>query len=87
MDWDLFGSAFGAIGTTVGSLITAIAVVVAVYQYIMFINDDLKTEMINTANRLLGNSFTSKEEILVRGGCRIYILEKVRHPLVRLSEN
>lgn len=33
MDWDLFWSAFGAIGTTVGSMITAIAVVVAVYQY------------------------------------------------------
>ena len=33
MDWNLFWSAFGAIGTTVGSMITAIAVVVAVYQY------------------------------------------------------
>ena len=51
--------------------------------HILFINDDLKTEMINTANRLLGNNFTSKEEILVRGGGRIYISEKVRHPLTR----
>lgn len=33
MDWNLFWNAFGAIGTTVGSLITAIAVVVAVKQY------------------------------------------------------
>ena len=33
MDWNIFWSAFGAIGTTVGSLITAIAVVVAVVQY------------------------------------------------------
>lgn len=33
MDWMLFWTAFGAIGTTVGSLITAIAVVVAVVQY------------------------------------------------------
>ena len=33
MDWNLFWSAFGAIGTTVGSLITAIAVVIAVKQY------------------------------------------------------
>ena len=33
MEWGLFWSAFGAIGTTVGSMITAIAVVVAVYQY------------------------------------------------------
>ena len=33
MDWGIFWSAFGAIGTTIGSLITAIAVVIAVVQY------------------------------------------------------
>lgn len=33
MDWNLFWVAFGAIGTTVGSLITAIAVFVAIKQY------------------------------------------------------
>lgn len=33
MDWTVFWTAFGAIGTTVGSLITAGAVVVAVKQY------------------------------------------------------
>lgn len=33
MDWILFWTAFGAIGTTLGSLITAIAVVIAVRQY------------------------------------------------------
>lgn len=33
MDWNIFWSAFGAIGTTIGSLITAGAVVVAVKQY------------------------------------------------------
>ena len=33
MDWNLFWSAFGAIGTTLGSLITACAVVIAVKQY------------------------------------------------------
>ena len=33
MDWQLFWTAFGAIGTTVGWLSTAIAVVVAVIQY------------------------------------------------------
>lgn len=32
-DWSLFWTAFGAIGTTLGSLITASAVVVAVRQY------------------------------------------------------
>lgn len=33
MDWNIFWSAFGAIGTTIGSLTTAFAVVVAVKQY------------------------------------------------------
>lgn len=33
MDWNLFWEAFGAIGTTIGSLVTAGAVVVAVNQY------------------------------------------------------
>lgn len=33
MDLNIFWSAFGAIGTTIGSFITAIAVVVAVVQY------------------------------------------------------
>ena len=32
MDWNLFWNAFGAIGTTVGSLVTAIAVLIAVKQ-------------------------------------------------------
>ena len=33
IDWSLFWNAFGAIGTTIGSLITAAAVIVAVIQY------------------------------------------------------
>lgn len=33
MDWNLFWSAFGAIGSTLGSLITAGAVIIAVKQY------------------------------------------------------
>ena len=33
MDWNIFWAAFGAIGTTAGSLITAAAVVVSVIQY------------------------------------------------------
>lgn len=32
-DWNLFWNAFGAIGTTIGSLVTAVAVIVAVKQY------------------------------------------------------
>lgn len=33
MDWNLFWNAFGAIGTTVGSITTACAVVIAIKQY------------------------------------------------------
>ena len=33
MDWNLFWNAFGAIGTTIGSLITASAVFIAIKQY------------------------------------------------------
>lgn len=33
MDWNMFWNAFGAIGTTVGSLTTAFALIVAVKQY------------------------------------------------------
>lgn len=33
MDWNIFWQAFGAIGTTIGSFITAGAVIVAVMQY------------------------------------------------------
>lgn len=31
-DWNLFWNAFGAIGTTVGSIATAVAVIVALWQ-------------------------------------------------------
>ena len=44
MDWNLFWNAFGAIGTTVGSLITAIAVVIAVKQYKQPIDKVIKVE-------------------------------------------
>jgi len=33
LDWNIFWNAFGAIGTTIGSLVTAIAVIIAVKQY------------------------------------------------------
>ena len=45
MDWDIFWNAFGAIGTTLGSLITAIAVVVAVIQYKQPLNKRLKISL------------------------------------------
>ena len=44
MDWNVFWSAFGAIGTTIGSLITAGAVVIAVKQYKQPITKMIKVE-------------------------------------------
>lgn len=48
--------------------------------YILYINDSIKKEMIDTANSLLQNDYTPKEEIFVRGGGRIQVAEKIRHP-------
>ena len=44
MDWNIFWSAFGAIGTTIGSLITAGAVVIAVKQYKQPLKKVIKVE-------------------------------------------
>ncbi len=44
MDWNVFWSAFGAIGTTIGSLITAGAVIVAVKQYKQPLKKVIKVE-------------------------------------------
>lgn len=44
MDWNIFWSAFGAIGTTIGSLITAAAVVIAVKQYKQPLKKVIKVE-------------------------------------------
>ena len=33
MNWNLFWSAFGAIGSTLGSFVTAIALIIAIKQY------------------------------------------------------
>lgn len=51
MDWNLFWNAFGAIGTTVGSLITAIAVVVAVKQYKQPLDKVIKVEFTSALSR------------------------------------
>lgn len=50
MDWNIFWSAFGAIGTTVGSLITAGAVVVAVKQYKQPLKKVIKVEFTSAAS-------------------------------------
>ena len=45
MDWNIFWAAFGAIGTTLGSLITASAVVIAVKQYKQPLKKIVKVEV------------------------------------------
>lgn len=52
MDWNLFWSAFDAIGTTFGSLITAVAVIVAVYQYRALLNYVKKCNIISVNLKL-----------------------------------
>lgn len=54
MDWNLFWSAFVAIGTTIGSLTTAIAVVVAVIQYKQPLSKRIKVNF-NAAFPVYGN--------------------------------
>ena len=54
MDWNIFWSAFGAIGTTLGSLITAGAVVVAVKQYKQPLNKIIKVDVSSAVSSFLG---------------------------------
>lgn len=49
MDWNIFWAAFGAIGTTLGSLITASAVVIAVKQYKQPLKKIVKVEVTSAA--------------------------------------
>lgn len=44
MDWSIFWSAFGAIGTTLGSLLTAGAIIIAVKQYRQPLKKAIKIE-------------------------------------------
>lgn len=55
MDWNIFWSAFGAIGTTLGSLITAIAVVIAVKQYKQPLKKMVKVEFSPAITSYLGS--------------------------------
>lgn len=54
--------------------------------YILYFNDNIKIDMINTANALLKNDYTPKEEILVCGNNRVQISDKRRHPLMRFID-
>lgn len=54
---------------------------------VLFIKDSIKDEMIDAANSLLQDNYKSKDVILVRGGGRIPITDKERHPLVQFMHN
>lgn len=72
MDWNLFWSAFGAIGTTVGSLITGVAVVVAVKQYKQPLEKKIVVSYGTTLPIMTDNSMGSKAEteiICLCSGC------------------
>lgn len=51
--------------------------------HILYLNEALKQEMIEKTNAIIGSDYIEKEEIIVRGGGRIAIKEKERHPLMR----
>lgn len=51
------------------------------HAYILYLNDSIKSELINTANSLLKSDYMKKDVILVRGGGRVYVAEKERHPI------
>ena len=56
MNWELFWSAFGAIGTTLGSLITASAVIVAMKQYKQPLNKVIEVGFTSAMPLFLGQS-------------------------------
>ena len=53
-DWNLFWNAFGAIGTTVGSIITAIAVIIAIQQFKQPLTKRLKVVFTSAVGNLNG---------------------------------
>ena len=48
---------------------------------ILFFSDDDASQTIDQVNQELGNDFREKDEVFVRGGGRISIVEKRRHPI------
>lgn len=49
--------------------------------HILFLNEEIRSNMISEINEIVGDRYTPKDTITVRGGGRISIEEKVRHPL------
>lgn len=84
MDWNLFWSAFGAIGTTVGSLITGVAVVVAVKQYKQPLEKKIVVSYGTTLPIMTDNSmgsyhmFIDAKNLGVRDGDADKILDQLR---------
>ena len=51
--------------------------------YIYYLEESLKAQIISKVNSTIGTNYKSKNEIFVRGGGRILIAEKVRHPIMK----
>ena len=49
--------------------------------YILYLSDDVKEKAISDVIDILDGDFTPKKEVFVRGGGRIPVSEKARHPL------
>lgn len=57
-----------------------------IHTYILFLNDAVKAEMIAQARDRIGSDYVPKEEIVVRGGGRIRVSEKRRHPMMQFLQ-
>ncbi len=49
--------------------------------HILFLNEGVRGNMIGEINRIIGDQYTPKDTITVRGGGRLALDEKVRHPI------
>lgn len=49
--------------------------------HILFLNEGIRGNMIGEINRIIGDQYTPKDTITVRGGGRLALEEKVRHPI------
>ena len=55
--------------------------------HILYISDEIKEKMIADINAQVNGDFVPKQEIFVRGGGRIAITEKHRHPIQQFINN
>ena len=55
--------------------------------FILFLDNEDKEKVIYRINKEIGDSYIPKEEIFVRGGGRISLEERRRHPIVKFMKN